>query len=304
MGQTLFNGDLQAVVVGSLIGLDVVDVGIERRCGREAVLRVQLAAIVDRAAGVRISASLSQVSAACARCAGGGDVELRRVEVLVDRLPAIQRADIVRAKGKTAGDLLLDAEVELIGEGPLEMRVDGGDLVEGKEAGGSGSRHERECREGVHSARKLRWIVRVRVGHRCDLAEGGANGIGSEVRGQFPQVAGDAAEEDAGRAVDDRLAVAIGIPRETDARRDVIVWSERAALWHTRVPREEHADGSQLVAGFAGNIDGGERVGLHAGNEVGLPVLRVGGRLLPIVADTQIQSQAMQNVPVVLCKAA
>ena len=125
MRETLLNRNLQAVVVGSLIGLDVVDVGIDRRCGRETVHRVQLTAIVDCAAGIRITASLGQVSAACARDAGGGDVELRRVQVFVVGLPAIQRADIVCAKGETAGDLLLEAEVDLIGEGPLEVRVDG-----------------------------------------------------------------------------------------------------------------------------------------------------------------------------------
>jgi len=102
--------------------------------------------------------------------------------------------------------------------------------------------------------------------------------------------------------VNDRLAVAVWIPCEAYTGRGVIHRGERSALWHPRVSRELQSDRSQLVAGFTRNIHGGECVGLHAGNEVGLPVLRVGGRLLPVVADTQIQGQVMQNVPVILGK--
>ena len=80
----------------------------------------------------------------------------------------------------------------------------------------------------------------------------------------------------------------------------MIAGGEGSALWHTRVSRKEHSDGSQLVAGQAVNIDGFECMGLHAGNEVGFPVLRVGGRLLPIVAETDIDGQVVQNLPVVL----
>ena len=58
---------------------------------------------------------------------------------------------------------------------------------------------------------------------RDDLAVSAVtHGVRSEVRGELPLIAGDAAEEETGGAVENRLARAVGIVGEADSGRDVV----------------------------------------------------------------------------------
>src|SRR5579872_6552164 len=85
MRDALRYGDLQAVVVRSLVRAEQVDVRVNRRSGGQSELRVQRTAVVHRAAGVGVAAGLGEVRAGRARGAGGGDIELRSVQVVIDR---------------------------------------------------------------------------------------------------------------------------------------------------------------------------------------------------------------------------
>ena len=102
--------------------------------------------------------------------------------------------------------------------------------------------------------------------------------------------------------MEDCLASSIRIIGKTCAGRDVIQRSVYSTDRHPRVTGEEHADRSQLQSGLAHDRNVRECMRLRAGREVRLHVLRIGGRLLPIVAEAKIEGQVRADTPVVLCE--
>src|ERR1035438_391320 len=93
MCDALVHNNLQAVVVGVLIGFDDPDVAVHRAgCRRTVVVNaaVEGTAVVDRTARIGIAACLGQVSTAGPRNAGRCDVELRSVDIVVDWGLAVQ----------------------------------------------------------------------------------------------------------------------------------------------------------------------------------------------------------------------
>src|SRR5262249_9624758 len=138
-------------------------VAVERIGSRGAELGVQRPAVVNRVTGIGITASLGKVSAACAAGAGCGDVELRTVDVVVQRVLAVERAHVVDAESQTIRKLLLNAEVELDGVRPAIAGVEGDDLVERQERGAVGGTIEAETGIWIRSGWKLRRVSRVWV---------------------------------------------------------------------------------------------------------------------------------------------
>src|ERR1019366_4073995 len=144
------------------------------------------------------------------------------------------------------------------------------------------------------------WIGVVRVSERSHLAVAAiAHGVWRVVRREFPLVAGNAAKEDAAGAVDDRLAIVKGIPGEAKTRREMVIRGEYTALGDTRISREQHADRGQCLGG-ADDRHGRKCMRLHAGLEVRLHALGIGGRLLPVVANTDVNGKVAEEFPVIL----
>src|SRR5450631_1793321 len=133
MCNALVNNNLQAVVVVVLIGFDDPDVAIHWAGCRRTKLGVEGTAIVNRAARIGITACLGQVSTAGPRDACRLDVELRSVDVVVDRGLAIKRTNIVDAQRCASAKLLLNTEVELDGVRPAVVRIKSYILGERKE---------------------------------------------------------------------------------------------------------------------------------------------------------------------------
>ena len=71
--------------------------------------------------------------------------------------------------------------------------------------------------KGLVSTWEFRRIVLIRMSHGGDFAESWSNGVGSKVRRQFPEVAGNATEEYATGAVNHCLPVGERIIGESDA---------------------------------------------------------------------------------------
>src|ERR1700733_1498645 len=140
---------------------------------------------------------------------------------MVNRHFTVERTDIIHSQRETTAELLLETAIDLICNRPFEVRIERRDLVQRQEAGVSTAANKRQGWKWIGAAGKFRRVARVRMSHRSDLAERGANSVGSEVRGQLPQVAGDSAIEETGGGVEDRLAVTQRIKRKTDAGRDV-----------------------------------------------------------------------------------
>ena len=64
------------------------------------------------------------------------DIEERSVDVVVDGILAVERANVVDAQSKAISELLLEAEVDLERIRPAVVRIEGDELVEGKECRG------------------------------------------------------------------------------------------------------------------------------------------------------------------------
>src|ERR1019366_5600422 len=195
MREALVHRNLNAVVVGVLIGFDDPDVAVHRAgCRRTVVVNaaVERAAIVDRRAGIGIAASLGGVSATGTRDAACGDVELRAVDVVVKRSLAVQRTDIVDAHRCASAKLLLNTEIELDGIRPAVVRVEGYVLGERKECCNALLVIEKQAWVGVWPGWELGWIAGVRVGQRNHLAVAAiAHGVWRVVRRKLPFVAGN-----------------------------------------------------------------------------------------------------------------
>ncbi len=104
-----------------------------------------------------------------------------------------------------------------------------------------------------------------------------------------PLVAGDAAVENSGAGTDRHTSITAGIPRDTQARRDVVDVGLDDAAADAGIAREEQS--------FQG---GGRHLRLRARHERELAVFGIGKRELQVVADAKIERHALMNAVIVL----